>query len=54
LAAGSRTKPAEANRLWRKAQRRFEEVNGEERAAALRVALTEIYSDEFAEAFAQL
>jgi hypothetical protein len=42
---------AEANRLWRKAQRRFEEVNGEEQAAALRVALAEIDSDEFAEAF---
>jgi hypothetical protein len=53
LTAASRAKLAEANRLWRKAQRRFEEVNGEERAAALRVALAEIYSDEFAEAFGQ-
>jgi DNA-binding MarR family transcriptional regulator len=43
----------EANRLWRKAQKRFEEVYGRERAAALRVALAEIYSDEFAVAFGQ-
>jgi DNA-binding MarR family transcriptional regulator len=53
LTAAGRAKLAEANRLWRKAQRRFEEVYGEERAAALRVALAEIYSDEFAEAFGQ-
>ncbi|MEX3894115.1 winged helix-turn-helix transcriptional regulator [Paraburkholderia sp. JPY432] len=53
LTAAGRAKLAEANRLWRKAQRRFEEVYGEERAAALRVALAEIYSDEFAVAFGQ-
>jgi DNA-binding MarR family transcriptional regulator len=53
LTAAGRAKLAEANRLWRKAQRRFEEVYGEQRAAALRVALAEIYSDEFAEAFGQ-
>jgi hypothetical protein len=51
LTAAGRAKLVEANRLWRKAQRRFEEVYGEERAAALRVALAEIYSDEFAVAF---
>lgn len=43
----------EANRLWSKAQKRFEEVYGQERAAALRVALSEIYSDGFAVAFRQ-
>jgi len=48
-----RAKLTESNRLWRKAQNRFEEVYGEERAAALRVALAEIYSDEFAAAFGQ-
>ncbi|WP_429570909.1 MarR family winged helix-turn-helix transcriptional regulator [Paraburkholderia sp. JPY419] len=53
LTAAGRAKLTEANRLWRKAQRRFEEVYGEERAAALRVALAENYSDEFAEAFGQ-
>jgi DNA-binding MarR family transcriptional regulator len=53
ITAAGRAKLAETNRLWRKAQRRFEEVYGEERAAALRVALAEIYSDEFAVAFGQ-
>jgi DNA-binding MarR family transcriptional regulator len=46
-----RDKLKESNRLWRKAQGRFEVVYGEERAAALRGALAEIYSDEFALAF---
>jgi DNA-binding MarR family transcriptional regulator len=53
LTPAGRAKFTEANRLWRKAQNRFEEVYGEERAAALRVALSEIYSDEFAVAFGQ-
>ncbi|MEW6346595.1 MAG: MarR family winged helix-turn-helix transcriptional regulator [Pseudomonadota bacterium] len=53
LTAAGRAKLAESNRLWRKAQSRFEAVYGEERAAALRVALAEIYSDEFAAAFGQ-
>ncbi|CAM3938477.1 MarR family winged helix-turn-helix transcriptional regulator [Bordetella muralis] len=44
-------KLAESNALWRKAQRRFEEVYGFDQAAALRVALAKIYSDEFAQAF---
>lgn len=44
-------KLAESNKLWRVAQNRFEAVYGVERAAALRVALAEIFSDEFAEAF---
>jgi DNA-binding MarR family transcriptional regulator len=51
LTANGRTKLAESNRLWRKAQKRFEEVYGEERAAALRISLAEIYSEEFAQAF---
>lgn len=46
-----RAKLAESNRLWRRAQDRFEAVYGAERAAALRIALAEIYSDAFAEAF---
>ncbi|WP_106281827.1 MarR family winged helix-turn-helix transcriptional regulator [Paraburkholderia sp. BL25I1N1] len=53
LTTAGRAKLAEANRLWRKAQSRFEHVYGEERAAALRAALSEIYSDEFLEAFGQ-
>ena len=53
LTAAGRAKLAEANRLWRKAQNRFETVYGAERAAALRLALAEIYSDEFAAAFGQ-
>lgn len=48
--AGS-AKLAESNRLWREAQNRFESVYGVERSAALRLALAEIFSDEFAEAF---
>jgi DNA-binding MarR family transcriptional regulator len=51
LTAAGRAKLIESNRLWRKAQRRFEEVYGVQRAASLRVALAEIYSDEFAAAF---
>jgi DNA-binding MarR family transcriptional regulator len=51
LTPAGRAKLNESNRLWRNAQNRFEEVYGEQRAAALRVALAEIYSDEFAEAF---
>ncbi|RAS35568.1 winged helix DNA-binding protein [Paraburkholderia bryophila] len=53
LTPAGRAKLTESNRLWRKAQNRFEAVYGEERAAALRVALAEIYSDEFAAAFGQ-
>ena len=53
LTAAGRAKLAESNRLWRGAQDRFETVYGSERAAALRVALAEIYSDEFAQAFEQ-
>jgi DNA-binding MarR family transcriptional regulator len=51
LTSGGRAKLAESNRLWRRAQDRFETAYGVERAAALRVALAEIYSNEFAEAF---
>ena len=53
LTRAGRAKLTESARLWRKAQKRFEAVYGEERAAALRVALAEIYSDEFAAAFGQ-
>ena len=49
LTESGRVKLAECNRLWRKAQSRFEEAYGPERAAALRVALAEIYSDSFLE-----
>ncbi len=51
LTPAGRDKLAESNRLWRRAQERFETVYGAERAAALRVALAEIYSDEFSEAY---
>lgn len=51
LTQAGRAKLAESNRLWRRAQDRFETVYGTERAAALRFSLAEIYSDEFAEAF---
>lgn len=51
LTEAGRAKLAESNRLWRQAQDRFEKVYGPERAAALRMALAEIYSDQFAEAF---
>ncbi len=44
---------AEATRLWRQAQNRFERAYGAERAAALRAALADIFSDEFADAFNQ-
>ncbi|ANN69262.1 MarR family winged helix-turn-helix transcriptional regulator [Bordetella bronchialis] len=51
LTPEGRRKLAEANRLWRQAQNRFERAYGAERAAALRLALADIFSDEFAEAF---
>lgn len=51
LTDSGKSKLAESDRLWRKAQDRFESVYGPDRAAALRVALAEIFSDEFAEAF---
>ncbi|MGF6770613.1 DNA-binding MarR family transcriptional regulator [Paraburkholderia sp. GAS199] len=51
LTPNGRAKLAESNRLWRKAQTQFEEVYGKERAAALRLALAEIYSEDFAAAF---
>ncbi|ANN80092.1 MarR family winged helix-turn-helix transcriptional regulator [Bordetella flabilis] len=53
LTAKGRSKLAEATRLWRLAQDRFEAAYGVERAAALRVALADIFSDEFAEVFNQ-
>lgn len=51
LTPAGRAKLAESNRLWRRAQERFEFAYGAERAEALRTALAEIYSDAFAEAF---
>jgi DNA-binding MarR family transcriptional regulator len=53
LTAAGRARLTQANRLWRRAQNRFEQVYGKERAMALRVALAEIYADEFAVAFGQ-
>ncbi|MFZ6679062.1 MarR family winged helix-turn-helix transcriptional regulator [Undibacterium sp. Tian12W] len=41
----------DANLLWRKAQARFEKTYGPERAKALRFALADIFTDDFAEAF---
>lgn len=51
LTDSGRLKLAESNRLWRKAQDRFEFAYGAERAVALRLALAEIFSDEFAVKF---
>ncbi len=53
LTPSGRAKLREANLLWRKAQARFERIYGPDRAEALRFALAEIFSDEFAEAFLQ-
>ena len=53
LTPTGRAKLTEANRLWRKAQVRFEKIYGPDRAEALRFALAEIFSDEFAGAFLQ-
>ncbi len=53
LTASGRAKLNEANLLWRKAQTRFEKTYGTERSEALRFALADIFSDEFAEAFLQ-
>lgn len=53
LTASGHAKLKEANLLWRKAQARFERLYGPDRAEALRFALADIFSDEFAEAFLQ-
>lgn len=53
LTEAGRAKLTESNRLWRMAQNRFEVVYGAQRAADLRAALAEIFSEEFAEAFRQ-
>lgn len=45
------SKLAESNVLWRDAQNRFERAYGARRAADLRAALADIFSDGFAEAF---
>ncbi|SHH76022.1 MarR family winged helix-turn-helix transcriptional regulator [Pollutimonas bauzanensis] len=46
-----RQKLTESTRLWRQAQKRFETAYGADRAAALRAALSDIYSDDFTAAF---
>ena len=51
LTPSGRAKLAESNQLWRRAQDRVEAAYGSERAAALRIALAEIYSDAFTDAF---
>ncbi|MGE8619561.1 MAG: MarR family winged helix-turn-helix transcriptional regulator [Achromobacter spanius] len=53
LTDAGRAKLAESKRLWKDAQRRFEAAYGPERAAALRHALADIFSDEFALAFSR-
>ncbi|MBB5371754.1 MULTISPECIES: MarR family winged helix-turn-helix transcriptional regulator [unclassified Janthinobacterium] len=53
LTPSGRAKLKQANLLWRKAQTRFEKTYGPERSAALRLALADIFSDQFAEAFLQ-
>jgi DNA-binding MarR family transcriptional regulator len=51
LTRSGRAKLAESNHLWRRAQDRFDSAYGKQRAAALRLALAEIFSDQFADAF---
>jgi DNA-binding MarR family transcriptional regulator len=51
LTPPGKRKLAESNRLWQLAQNRFESAYGPERAASLRAALADIFSDEFATAF---
>lgn len=51
LTNAGRTKLSELNHLWHVAQHRFEGAYDCWRAATLRVALAEIYSDEFYKAF---
>ncbi len=51
LTPAGRAKLAEVDLLWKKAQTRFEEVYGLDRSQALRLALSEIFSDQFAAAF---
>ncbi|KAG0753395.1 hypothetical protein G6F22_021467 [Rhizopus arrhizus] len=53
LTDAGRAKLAESKRLWKDAQNRFEAAYGAERAAALRHALADIFSDEFALAFSR-
>lgn len=48
-----KSKLRESVKLWQEAQHRFETVYGKERARALRASLTDIFSDEFAQAFNQ-
>src|SRR5262245_30260668 len=45
LTPHGKAKLTEANKLWRQAQDRFETAYGQERAAALRLALAEIVSE---------
>lgn len=51
LTEAGQEKLNESHHLWRSAQERFEAVYGAGRAADLRLALAEIFSDEFALAF---
>jgi DNA-binding MarR family transcriptional regulator len=53
LTRGGQSRLAEARILYAQAQDRFELAYGPDRAAALRAALDEIASDEFAQAFAR-
>jgi DNA-binding MarR family transcriptional regulator len=53
LTPSGQSKLNEANLLWRKAQSRFEKTYGPDRAQALRLALADIFSDEFAAAFSE-
>jgi DNA-binding MarR family transcriptional regulator len=51
LTTAGKAKLAESNKLWRAAQSRFEAVYGVKRTTALRITLSELFSDEFAQAF---
>ena len=54
LTQTGRAKLVESNKLWRRAQDRFEKVYGPEKAEQLRFSLSTIFSDEFAASFNDL
>ncbi len=49
-----RRKLTESTRLWHQAQKKFEAAYGVDRAASLRAALADIFSDDFTAAFNSL
>ena len=51
LTSSGKARLARSHRLWQQAQARFEAAYGPERSAALRLALAELVTDAFSEAF---